>query len=174
MLQQPCVLTPFRASAQSPHSWTHMVSSRCQVRRGAGAQAAWYWPPTKAAVDPDTAVERLWRLLKYIKVELNCICVCFKNYETTGMSGFIQLTSKCKLDSPDVGGIPKPVQHIYFYFYSQEGRSVRRRGGLYMAELSRRQESGGRTGQAPDGQCVMVLAIISQFSHTASSSHYMI
>lgn len=64
--------------------------------------------------------------------------------------------------------------HVCGAFIPKRERSVRRREGLYMAELSRHQESGGRTGQAPDGQCVMVLAIISQFSHTASSSHYMI
>lgn len=33
---------------------------------------------------------------------------------------------------------------------------------------------GGQAGSAPDGQCVMLLAIVSQCSHTASSSHYMI
>jgi len=54
---------------------------------------------------------------------------------------------------------------------------------LYMPDYTltpKKKESGGAvwggggTCPAPDGQCVMLLAIVSQFSHTASSSHYMI
>lgn len=59
--QHPSILTSFRASAQCPHSWAHMVSSSCQVSRGAGAQIARRWPPTQGelpVVDTEAAGRR--------------------------------------------------------------------------------------------------------------------
>lgn len=122
-MQHPSILTSFVASAQCPHSWTHMVSSRCQVSIGAGAQIAWRWPPAGElpVVDTDSREDAsegrgfnrlytvqgaclfLWNKKKWCgdespHINLAYMWMVIAKWLSDCRIGIIQLTLKCKFD----------------------------------------------------------------------------